>query len=119
MKTVNYSQLIKMIEPGKNHPILINTLPKEDFLKNHIPGSINIPASQITQTAPQLFAKHDWIVVYCANPKCTASHTAAEELEQAGFENVYRFVGGLEEWKQFNKYTCTETGTQTPKRSAA
>ena len=120
MKTLNYPELLKMIEPGKNHPILINTLSNTDFLKGHIPGSLNIPTDQIPQKAPQLFAKHDWIVVYCANTKCEASHKAAELLEKAGFTNVYRFVGGLDEWTQHSKYTCTETPKvqAQPKRAA-
>lgn len=119
MKTLNYQTLVNMIEPGKSHPILINTLPTNDFLKSHIPGSISLPADQIPQKARELFGKHDWIVVYCANQKCEASHKAAELLEKAGFTNVYRFVGGLEEWKQNNQYTCTEAPTAQPKRSAA
>jgi len=120
MKTLNYQELVKLIEPGKNHPVLINTLPNTDFLRGHIPGSINIPAEQIPQKASQLFGKHDWIVVYCANQKCEVSHKAAELLEKSGFTNVYRFVGGLEEWTQNSKYTCTETPkTQAQSKRAA
>ncbi len=109
MKTLNYQQFLKMFEPGKNHPIIVNTLPKEDYLKAHIPGSINVPAELITKKAPELFSKHDWVVVYCANTQCEASHEAAEGLEKLGYTNVYRFVGGLEEWQQNNKYICAET----------
>src|SRR3989338_11573929 len=75
-KKVTFDDLVKMIEPGEKHPILINTLSKEDFEKKHIPGSINIPAAQIAQKAPQLFSKHDWLVVYCANSQCTQSQKA-------------------------------------------
>lgn len=114
MKTVNLQQLIKMIEPGKTHPVLINTLAREDFLKDHIPGSINIPSDQIGQKAPQLFSKSDWVVLYCANSQCDASHKAAEQLEKSGFKNVFRFTGGIEEWKQGNHYCCTETPQSTP-----
>ena|SRR3989344_6212330 len=104
MKTINLQELTKMIEPGKKHPIIINTLPKNDFLKQHIPGSINVPADQISKKAPELFAKHDWLVVYCTGPKCETSKKAAEYLQKLGYENVFRFEGGLEEWTKQNKY---------------
>lgn len=109
MKIINYPQLIKMIEPGKNHPVLINTLPREEFEKAHIPGSLNIPADQIGQKARELFSKHDYIVVYCSSTSCMASHKAGDALEKAGFTNVFRFAGGIEDWKRNNSYLCTET----------
>lgn len=108
MKELNYNQLLNMIEPGKKHPVLVNVLPKEDFLKTHIPGSINLPVEKIEAEASRLFAKHDWIVVYCANKNCDASHQAAEKFKKLGFENVYRFTGGCEEWTKNKNYTCTE-----------
>ncbi len=113
MKTINYTELTNMLEPGKKHPILVNVLPKKDFLNHHIPGSINIPAEQVAQKANELFAKHDWVVVYCANEKCEASHKAAETLHKAGFTNVFRFIGGVDEWKKQNNYLCCEGKTPT------
>lgn len=115
MKTLKRDELIKMIEPGKKHPILINALPKEEFQKKHIPGSINIPTDQIARKASELFSKHDWLVVYCANSTCDASHKAAQTLEKMGFQNVYRFEGGIEEWQQGGLYINSET----PKKQAA
>ncbi|MBI4040544.1 MAG: rhodanese-like domain-containing protein [Deltaproteobacteria bacterium] len=123
MKTVNYQELTKMIEPGKKHPVLINTLPQESFAKDHIPGSINIPQEQLSSRAPGLFGKQDWIVVYCAGPTCQASEKAANWLEQNGYQNVYRFTGGMEEWKSNSNYCCHETtkvqGKPQPQRKVA
>ena len=119
MKTITYNELIKLFEPGKNHPVLINTLSKEEFQKSHLPGSINIPADKIAQKAPELFAQHDWIVVYCASQQCDASHKAGQTREKLGFTNVYRFEGGIEEWKNHSKYLCTEQPTGQLKRTAA
>jgi len=109
MKTISIDELSKMIEPGRKNPILINTLAPENFQKGHIPGSINIPSDQIAQKAKGLFSPHDWIVVYCANSKCTASKEAGDALTKIGFTNVFRFEGGIEEWKQHSKYTNTDT----------
>ena len=115
MKEIKYNELVNMLEAGKKHPVLINVLPRTDFLKNHIPGSINIPVEEIPQEAKKLFAKHDWIVVYCANTGCEVSHKAANKLAQLGFENVFRFTGGVDEWKKSNSYTCCEQGEATQK----
>ena len=104
MKTITFQELTKMIEPGKRLPVIINTLPKNDFLKQHIPGSINVPVDQIAKKAPELFAKHDWLVVYCAGPTCDASKKAGEQLQKLGYENVYRFEGGIQEWTTHSKY---------------
>jgi len=119
MKTLTYQQLTKMIEPGKNHPVLVNTLPTTHFLKGHIPGSVNIPTDQIAVLAPKLFGKHDWIVVYCANTQCDASEKAADLLKGEGFLNVYRFIGGLEEWQKHSQYIATETDAPKPRERAA
>lgn len=108
MKTIKLDELTGMIEPGKKHPVLINTLPNDEFQKAHIPGSINIPADQIAQKVSGLCSKNDWIVVYCASPTCDASHKAGQTLERLGFKNVYRFEGGIEEWQRQNHYINTE-----------
>ncbi|MBI2027175.1 MAG: rhodanese-like domain-containing protein [Deltaproteobacteria bacterium] len=115
MKEIKYKELVNMIEPGKKHPVLVNVLPRNDFLQNHIPGSINIPVNELDREAKKLLATHDWIVVYCANNGCDASHQAAEKLGKLGFENVFRFTGGVEEWKKSNSYCCTEEKSETSK----
>jgi rhodanese-related sulfurtransferase len=37
-------------------------------------------------------------VLYCSNFECNASHAAGKRLEQAGFRNVHRYAGGIEDW---------------------
>ena|SRR3990167_374100 len=119
MKEITLNELKTMIQPGKKHPVIINTLPQDAFLKDHIPGSINIPENQLDQYAPKLFAKHDWIVVYCSGPSCQVSHKAAEKLQKLGFTNVYRYKGGVEDWKNSSDYTCHETFTGEGRKTKA
>ena len=40
------------------------------------------------------------VVVYCASHECDSSTKAAQELESAGFSNVYDFEGGAKEWEE-------------------
>lgn len=50
------------------------------------------------------------IVVYCSSLECDASPTAAKNLDEAGFTEVYEFEGGMKEWKEAGYHV--ETGRQ-------
>jgi len=104
MNTITATQLKRMIDGNETFE-LINVLPEDDFRNEHIPGSINLPVAdkdfarkveELPAVAGDMGHK---IVVYCANPQCTASPTAAQTLELAGFTNVQRFEGGMRDWK--------------------
>ena len=101
MQTVSKSQLQQSIN-SKENILLINVLSKENFNKQHIPGSINIPAKDnahfVKDVEAQAQSKNQSIVVYCANTACDASEQAAQKLEDAGFTNVQRFKEGVEGW---------------------
>jgi len=82
--------------------LLLNVLPIEDFEKEHIPGSSNIPEKEadFLKKVEKLAGKNDReIVVYCASKDCETSPRAARELTAAGFTNVTDFEGGMKEWK--------------------
>lgn len=68
------------------------------YAREHIKGAINIPASEIEKRASELPQDRP-VIVYCTNYSCTASLVAAKKLAGLGRRNVYRFVGGLFEWK--------------------
>ena len=78
---------------------LINVLSRDEYKKEHIPGSINIPYKEIAQHSDGL-EKDDEIIVHCSDIFCDASPTAASKLEKLGFENVIDFEGGMDEWKE-------------------
>ena len=80
-------------------PVLVNALAREGFEEGRIPGSINIPASEALRLAPDLLARDQRIVVYCASRSCTASPTLAQKLVDLGYSEVSDFSGGLEEWE--------------------
>jgi len=79
---------------------LVNVLPKESFEEKHIPGSINIPVTDIENIAPQRLDKNDEIVVYCADFECSASPKAAKKLEELGYKNIYDYEGGIDDWEK-------------------
>lgn len=101
MQTIDRDKLRQMNEQDHEDFVLINVLSREQFNKRHIRTSINIPVDQ--DDFPEKVEavagdKHRKIVVYCANQKCDASPTAARKLEEAGFDRVYDYEGGTEDW---------------------
>ncbi len=97
----------KVMELLKNNALLIDVRSKESYVKEHIKGAINIPVNEIENRLNEI-PKDRPVVVYCTNVNCTASLSAAQKLTSLGYSNVYRFVGGLQEWKSAN--LPTESG---------
>lgn len=81
---------------------VINVLSEDSYTKQHIPDTRNVPegaddfGDRIRDMVPDREAP---IVVYCADEDCQASPRAAEKLVEMGYENVFDFEGGLQEWK--------------------
>ncbi|MFO7764399.1 MAG: rhodanese-like domain-containing protein [Wenzhouxiangellaceae bacterium] len=101
MKTISRNELKRMNEEAHEDFVLINVLPREEFNKRHIRTSINVPVGDddfVEKVESVAGGKQRKIVVYCANFDCDASPRAAEALENAGFEQVYDYQGGTEDW---------------------
>lgn len=48
---------------------LVNVMPVDSFKAAHIPGSINLPVTDIEKTAARLLSNHSQeIAIYCAGP---------------------------------------------------
>lgn len=81
--------------------VLMNALPKESFTAKRIPGSINIPFSDIDTLAEKIMPdKQQPLIIYCSGPTCKSSHEVAEKFRNLGYSNVYHYEGGLQEWLQ-------------------
>lgn len=88
---------------------LVEVLPPDSFEEFHLPGAINIPGDSLRERAPELIPDKDkTVVVYCANPACTASDRAAELLTRMGYTDVHDYRGGKEHWKEGGLPVTTE-----------
>ncbi len=103
MKKISMKHVRELKGSGEE-VFFINVLPKEEYRKNHIPGSINIPlkgeedfVQRVEKIVP---SKNHKIVLYCENEKCQESEIAAKQLEEKGFSYVMDFTGGMQEWKE-------------------
>ena len=94
MQLINRDELKEKLDRHDDFK-LVMTLNEWTYQAQHIPGSINIFA---TDQIEEKLDPGDEIVVYCSNEACVASRFAFEALEKAGFEHVRRYAGGLEDW---------------------
>ena len=100
METMKREEVKSMIDHNEAY-YLINVLAPEQFNKAHIPGSYNIPVADehFIQNVKQRIADKDAkVIVYCANFNCNASPNAAKQLDDAGFNDVVDFAGGVQDW---------------------
>jgi rhodanese-related sulfurtransferase len=96
--------------------VIVDTMPFEDsYKKQHVPGAVQflfpIPemekwdAAETNGRTPEDFLKllgddkDRTIVIYCGFVKCTRSHNGAAWAVQLGYNNVYRYPGGVFAWK--------------------
>jgi len=101
MKNISRDDLKHMNEDLHEDLVLINVLPQDAFNERHIRTSINIPVSRddfADQVELVTGSRKRKVVVYCANFDCDASPSAAGKLEDAGFDQVYDYEGGTEDW---------------------
>lgn len=95
----------------KKEPMLIvDTMPLQDsYKKNHLPGAVQFefpiePLDKWDDKAKAEYEKllgpdkHRKIVIYCGFTKCTRSHNGAVWAMKLGYDNVYRYPGGIKGW---------------------
>ena len=112
---VTTAELKKWQDDGKEM-VIVDTMPFEaSYKKAHVPGAgqflFPIPdmtSWDVKETAGKSQAdfakllgpdKNKVIVIYCGFVKCTRSHNGAVWAKKMGYENVYRYTGGIFAWK--------------------
>ncbi len=79
----------------------------ERYKSGHIPGAVLVAHDGVK--ADVLPAdKAATLVFYCFNPKCSASHQAAESARALGYTNVYVLPEGIDGWQKAGR--ATEAG---------
>ncbi len=105
MQAINRDEL-KAMENNHEDFVLINVLGADQFNKEHIRTSVNVPVGDddfVEQVETVAGNKDRNVVVYCANFDCNASPKAAEKLDAAGFTRVYDYEGGTQDWMEAKK----------------
>ena len=112
---VTTEELKQWIDSGRDM-LIIDTMPyTASYKKAHVPGAkqflFPIPEMKEWDTKKtdgktvdnfkELLGsdKDRTIVIYCGFVKCTRSHNGAAWAVKLGYENVYRYSGGIFAWK--------------------
>jgi rhodanese-related sulfurtransferase len=113
MKTITSQDLKTRI--GKDIGLHVWNVTTDQYFKGEmIPGSRHIPVDKLEGALKGAsVTKDSAIVVYCAGPACPASKMAAEQLGAAGYTNVTKYEGGVEEWKKAGYDINCEAGACT------
>lgn len=100
MTTIDRDQLKTMM--NEHVVTVVEVLDKPYYDKFHLPGAVNIPLSgdfdrEIQGAVPD---KTKPVVVYCLDEDCDASPKAARRMEELGYDRVYDYEAGKEDWKE-------------------
>lgn len=109
-KNVGTDDLKKWLDEGRKVTI-VSALPViEDKEFGTLPSSVNgaMPKTEkeLTQAGKDNLLKvvgtdkEKAIVVYCGFVACRRSHIGAKILVENGFQNVYRYPGGITAWQE-------------------
>jgi len=108
-KVVTTQELKSWIDQ-KKEMLIVDTMPPDNFRKQHIPGAVNFEIQrlpELTQMSDKMRAdfekllgpnKDRMIVFYCGFTDCERSHNAAMWATKFGYKNAYRQPGGIKGW---------------------
>jgi rhodanese-related sulfurtransferase len=99
--TVTYNQIKKII--GDDRFTLIDARSAEFYGKARIGDAINIfpyDSEDVVANKVLDLPYEKKYVVYCEGGACDASHKLADFMKALGFQNVFIYTGGWEEWSQ-------------------
>jgi rhodanese-related sulfurtransferase len=100
MNTISREQLEKKMEQNEDFA-LVEVLGPDEYENFHLPRAINVPLGagfdeRIQRAVPE---KRSTVVVYCMDTDCNASPTAARRMEELGYEHVYDYTAGKQDWQ--------------------
>lgn len=89
---------------GDEGVLVIDARYRNDYDSRHIPGSVSLPryrfGEEFERLRPTLEKHSDGpIIVYCLNNPCQDSLHVARALVHLGYNNVFHYPGGFEEWQ--------------------
>ncbi len=98
---INAEQLVEM-QKNTEGLVVIDSRGGKWFDNHLIEGAIHLSADKtdeahLLEIAP---AKDTPIVFYCSNVNCPASKAAAHQAHDAGYTNLYKYPGGIDDWKE-------------------
>ena len=79
--------------------VVIDARSAEAYAREHIPGSLNLPHREMSESTTSDLSQSVLYVTYCDGIGCNASTKGALKMAQLGFR-VKELIGGLDWWKR-------------------
>lgn len=100
METITRDELKRLLEDEKDI-VLVEVIGPNTYREYHLPGAIRIPVDdsfeqQARSAIPDTATP---VVVYCLNHGCNASPKAARKLDRLGYQIVYDYEAGKQDWR--------------------
>lgn len=92
---------------------IIDVRPPEAFAQRHIPGSINVPETRITQLV-QTLSNHPNAVLVCDDGRC--AQAVVRTVAFSGFTDVFYLDEGLAGWEAAGGALVETTSRGTERR---
>lgn len=108
---IDNQQLAALTTQSSTHATFIDIREPDEFAREHIAGSINVPAAKLTQF-DFCALPTDILVFLCAAGNRTKS--AQQAIEQCGKQQIFCLQGGLAQWKQCGHATVVDRKAPLP-----
>ena len=95
---ISHDELKAAIAAGK--VALIDANGTDSYKEGHIPGAIDLEASQAKLASLLPADKSALVVAYCGNPRCNAYKEGVAAAEKLGYTNVKHYSQGIAGWKK-------------------
>lgn len=96
----------KLIDLAENEPnlVIIDARIQKDRVHGFIEGSISLPNTKTNcSSLSKVVKKMDSpAIYYCNGPKCGRSLKSVKIALKCGYNNIYWYRGGFEDWKHKN-----------------
>jgi rhodanese-related sulfurtransferase len=96
LQPLGATQAVTLVNQNKGK--FVDVRSQEEFDKEHIADSLNLPLASLNDDAAKLKDKTQPLVIVCASGQ--RARSAAKQLRRQGFEQVYVLTGGLHAWKE-------------------
>lgn len=100
-KTLAAEEVIELIL-SKPELVIIDSRKKTEYLKGHIEGAVSLLNTDMTPENLKKLApdKTRTILFYCNGIRCKRSSDAASKAAGWGYQNLFWFRGGWDEWTE-------------------
>ncbi|MBY0404415.1 MAG: rhodanese-like domain-containing protein [Cyanobacteria bacterium] len=98
IQEITVSELARVL-PEKKNLYILDVREPEDFLKGHIPGSVNIPRGLLELEIDEICSnQNEEIIVYCGGGSRSA--LAVQTLAVMGYPKAVSLAGGYRLWTE-------------------